>query len=167
MYRQPGNGYKKTDYKRTIDAGYPIEEDDGKPYKHRAPLDFKSEWTKSLIALKILLGVTLLVVFAIMFCGCATNCPPPEVKYITRTETQEVKTPVMPKIPEISCEFAGNGLEPTRNLLACLIYHKRVLSILRSGKINPSNGSVGDQIDKLMDEMYPEDENSKVGKLLK
>ena len=73
----------------------------------------------------------------------------------------------MPKIPEISCEFAGNGLEPTRNLLACLIYHKRVLSILRSGKINPSNGSVGDQIDKLMDEMYPEDENSKVGKLLK
>jgi len=166
MYRRP-DGYKKTDYKRTVDAGYPIEEDDGKPYKPRSPLDFKSEWTKSLIALKIVLAAAILVIFAILCTGCATNCPPPEVKYITRTETQEVKVPVLPKIPEISCGFAGNGLEPTKNLLACLIYHKRVLDILRSGKINPNDGHVGDQIDKLMEEMYPDSQEAKVGKLLK
>ena len=154
--------YKKTSYKKTVEYGYPVEEDRPLP-----PLDYKEEISKGKTAMKMIILILIAAFVVFCFSGCTKYQPEPVVKYITRTEVQEVKVPVMPKIPELYCEFEGPGLDPTRNLLACLIYHKRVLEILRSGKINLKDPWIGDQIERILESDYPNDYSSKVGNILK
>ena len=58
--------------------------------------------------------------------GCSTR-QPVETKVITRTETVEVKVPVKIDIPEIDCEFSGEGTVPMTKMLECIILQKKVI----------------------------------------
>lgn len=152
--------YKNIDYSKTIEEGYPVEE------RHREPLDYDSEISRAKIFLRVIVGILIAAIVIFVLTGCSQQ-PTPTTKVITKVEVKEVKTPVMPQIPELYCEFDGPGLEPTKNLLACLIYHKRVLEALRSGKIDLNNKWIGDQIEQYLEEKYPEDDAAKIGKILK
>ena len=58
--------------------------------------------------------------------GCSAR-QPVETKVITRTETVEVKVPVKIDIPEIDCEFSGEGTVPMTKMLECIILQKKVI----------------------------------------
>ena len=79
--------------------------------------------------LKGVVAVLLLALFVILATGCSSATPAPRV--IKEVEVVERKVPVAVAIPEIDCKFEGQGLEPTVNLMACLILHKRIIDILR------------------------------------
>ena len=98
------------------------------------------------------LGITIMVLLAIgyMFLGCSNQ--PQEPKVIVKVETKEVKVPVAPRIPEIDCDF--EGLEPTDNLLKCLILHKRILDLLRANRNAVEDPALTDSINKIVDETY-------------
>lgn len=160
--------YKPKNYDNIIKYGYPTEDDrikDDEIPVPEEPMTFKKVCLKVWECFKIAVIILSLAFIMYIFNGCA-KAPEPQVKTIVRTETQEVKVPVMPKIPELYCDFEGVGLEPTRKLLACLIYHKRVLSALRSGKIDLNNPSMRDEIDNYLKTKYPNDEAAKIGKIL-
>ena len=67
----------------------------------------------------------LLSVLLLLF-GCSAR-QPVETKVITRTETVEVKVPVKIDIPEIDCEFSGEGTVPMTKMLECIILQKKVI----------------------------------------
>ena len=67
----------------------------------------------------------LLSILFLLF-GCSTR-QPVETKVITRTETVEVKVPVKIDIPEIDCEFSGEGTVPMTKMLECIILQKKVI----------------------------------------
>ena len=67
----------------------------------------------------------LLSILFLLF-GCSAR-QPVETKVITRTETVEVKVPVKIDIPEIDCEFSGEGTVPMTKMLECIILQKKVI----------------------------------------
>lgn len=67
----------------------------------------------------------LLSILFLLF-GCSSR-QPVETKVITRIETVEVKVPVKIDIPEIDCEFSGEGTVPMTKMLECIILQKRVI----------------------------------------
>ena len=67
----------------------------------------------------------LLSILFLLF-GCSAR-QPVETKVITRTETVEVKVPVKIDIPEIECEFSGEGTVPMTKMLECIILQKKVI----------------------------------------
>lgn len=152
--------YKNIDYSKTIEEGFPVEE------RHREPLDYEGEMSRAKILFRILIVVMIGVTTIFLLTGCSQPATP-EVKTIYKTEVKEVKVPVTPNIPELYCEFDGPGLEPTKKLLACLIYHKRVLDILRNGKVDLTDPYLGDRIEEYLEKNYPEDDDIKIGKILK
>lgn len=105
-------------YKKMVEEGIYCTEDD---------LEERRVMAKSV--LKGVVAVLLLVLFAILATGCSSTTPAPRV--IKEVEVVERKVPVAVAIPEIDCKFQGEGLEPTVNLMACLILHKRIIDILR------------------------------------
>lgn len=105
-------------YKKMVEEGIYCTEED---------LEERRVMTKSV--LKGVVAVLLLVLFAILATGCSSTTPAPRV--IKEVEVVERKVPVAVAIPEIDCKFQGEGLEPTVNLMACLILHKRIIDILR------------------------------------
>ena len=105
-------------YKKMVEEGIYCTEED---------LEERRVMTKSV--LKGVVAVLLLVLFAILATGCSSTTPTPRV--IKEVEVVERKVPVAVAIPEIDCKFQGEGLEPTVNLMACLILHKRIIDILR------------------------------------
>ena len=152
--------YKNIDYSKTIEEGFPVEE------RHREPLNYEGEMSRAKILFRILIVVMIGVTMIFLLTGCSQPATP-EVKTIYKTEVKEVKVPVTPNIPELYCEFDGPGLEPTKKLLACLIYHKRVLEILRTGKVDLTDPYLGDRIEEYLEKNYPEDDDIKIGKILK
>ena len=160
--------FKPKNYNNIIDYGYPTDDDNIKendfilPDK---PTTFGTFYSNVWYYFKV--GICIFVVAAILylFNGCS-KAPEPIIKPIVKVETQEVKVPVIPKIPELHCKFDGKGLEPTRNLLACLIFHKRVLEALRSGKLDLNATSLTDGINKYLKEKYPNDAAAKIGELV-
>lgn len=114
----------------------------------------KEEFDFRRILSMLKLGLTIMVLLAIayMFLGCSNQ--PQEPKVIVKVETKEVKVPVPPRIPEIDCDFEGEGLEPTDNLLKCLILHKRILDLLRTNRNAVEDPSLTDSINKIVDETY-------------
>ena len=105
-------------YKKMVEEGIYCTEED---------LEERRVMAKSV--LKGVVAVLLLVLFAILTTGCSSTTPAPRV--IKEVEVVERKVPVAVAIPEIDCKFQGEGLEPTVNLMACLILHKRIIDILR------------------------------------
>jgi hypothetical protein len=105
-------------YKKMVEEGIYCTEED---------LEERRVMAKSV--LKGVVAVLLLVLFAILATGCSSTTPAPRV--IKEVEVVERKVPVAVAIPEIDCKFQGEGLEPTVNLMACLILHKRIIDILR------------------------------------
>lgn len=105
-------------YKKMVEEGIYCTEED---------LEERRVMAKSV--LKGVIAVLLLVLFAILATGCSSTTPAPRV--IKEVEVVERKVPVAVAIPEIDCKFQGEGLEPTVNLMACLILHKRIIDILR------------------------------------
>lgn len=105
-------------YKKMVEEGIYCTEED---------LEERRVMTKSV--LKGVVAVLLLVLFAMLATGCSSTTPAPRV--IKEVEVVERKVPVAVAIPEIDCKFQGEGLEPTVNLMACLILHKRIIDILR------------------------------------
>ena len=160
--------FKPKNYNNIINYGYPTDDDNIKendfilPDK---PTTFGTFCSNGWYYFKV--GICIFVVAAILylFNGCS-KAPEPIIKPIVKVETQEVKVPVIPKIPELHCKFDGKGLEPTRNLLACLIFHKRVLEALRSGKLDLNATSLTDGINKYLKEKYPNDAAAKIGELV-
>ena len=69
--------------------------------------------------------ILLLSILFLLF-GCSSR-QPVETKVITRTETVEVKVPVKIDIPEIDCEFSGEGTVPMTKMLECIILQKKVI----------------------------------------
>ena len=67
----------------------------------------------------------LLSILFLLF-GCSAR-QPVETKVITRTETVEVKVLVKIDIPEIDCEFSGEGTVPMTEMLECIILQKKVI----------------------------------------
>lgn len=153
--------YKNVDYSKTIEEGFPVEE------RHTEPLDYESEMSRAKIFFRLLVVIMLGVILVFVLTGCSQPATP-EVRTIYKTETKEVKVPVIPKIPELYCEFDGPGLEPTKKLLSCLIYHKRVLDILRTGKVDLTDPYLGDRIEEYIEKNYSEeDDAAEIGKILK
>lgn len=105
-------------YKKMVEEGIYCTEED---------LEERRVMTKSV--LKGVVAVLLLALFVILATGCSSATPAPRV--IKEVEVVERKVPVAVAIPEIDCKFEGQGLEPTVNLMACLILHKRIIDILR------------------------------------
>ena len=105
-------------YKKMVEEGIYCTEDD---------LEERRVMAKSV--LKGVVAVLLLTLFVILATGCSSATPAPRV--IKEVEVVERKVPVAVAIPEIDCKFEGQGLEPTVNLMACLILHKRIIDILR------------------------------------
>ena len=90
--------------------------------------ELKAESKSKVFTLLIFL---VFVVFIIaMLSGCAKK-EPCEPKIVTEYKTIETKVPVMVEVPEIDCDFSGEGIEPTQKLLECVILQKRVLDNLR------------------------------------
>lgn len=88
---------------------------------------------KKLVSLRSRVSRTFTILFCVVvlasvLAGCG-------VKTITKTElvvdtqTQDVYIPVKCEIPEISCEFKGEGFVPTEKLLDCVIKQKRAIEI--------------------------------------
>ena len=105
-------------YKKMVEEGIYCTEED---------LEERRVMTKSV--LKGVVAVLLLTLFVILATGCSSATSAPRV--IKEVEVVERKVPVAAAIPEIDCKFEGQGLEPTVNLMACLILHKRIIDILR------------------------------------
>lgn len=105
-------------YKKMVEEGIYCTEED---------LEERRVMTKSV--LKGVMAVLLLTLFVILATGCSSATSAPRV--IKEVEVVERKVPVAVAIPEIDCKFEGQGLEPTVNLMACLILHKRIIDILR------------------------------------
>lgn len=105
-------------YKKMVEEGIYCTEDD---------LEERRVMAKSV--LKGVVAVLLLALFVVLATGCSSTTPAPRV--IKEVEVVERKVPVAVAIPEIDCKFEGQGLEPTVNLMACLILHKRIIDILR------------------------------------
>lgn len=105
-------------YKKMVEEGIYCTEED---------LEERRAMTKSV--LKGVVAVLLLALFVVLATGCSSATPAPRV--IKEVEVVERKVPVAVAIPEIDCKFEGQGLEPTVNLMACLILHKRIIDILR------------------------------------
>lgn len=105
-------------YKKMVEEGIYCTEED---------LEERRVMAKSV--LKGVVAVLLLALFVILATGCSSATPAPRV--IKEVEVVERKVPVAVAIPEIDCKFEGQGLEPTVNLMACLILHKRIINILR------------------------------------
>ena len=105
-------------YKKMVEEGIYCTEED---------LEERRVMAKSV--LKGVVAVLLLALFVILATGCSSATPTPRV--IKEVEVVEHKVPVAVAIPEIDCKFEGQGLEPTVNLMACLILHKRIIDILR------------------------------------
>ena len=105
-------------YKKMVEEGIYCTEED---------LEERRVMAKSV--LKGVVAVLLLALFVVLATGCSSTTPAPRV--IKEVEVVERKVPVAVAIPEIDCKFEGQGLEPTVNLMACLILHKRIIDILR------------------------------------
>lgn len=105
-------------YKKMVEEGIYCTEED---------LEDRRVMVKSV--LKGVVAVLLLALFVVLATGCSSATPAPRV--IKEVEIVERKVPVAVAIPEIDCKFEGQGLEPTVNLMACLILHKRIIDILR------------------------------------
>lgn len=105
-------------YKKMVEEGIYCTEED---------LEERRVMTKSV--LKGVVAILLLALFVMLATGCSSATPAPRV--IKEVEVVERKVPVAVAIPEIDCKFEGQGLEPTVNLMACLILHKRIIDILR------------------------------------
>ena len=105
-------------YKKMVEEGIYCTEED---------LEERRVMAKSV--LKGVVAVLLLALFVVLATGCSSATPTPRV--IKEVEVVERKVPVAVAIPEIDCKFEGQGLEPTVNLMACLILHKRIIDILR------------------------------------
>ena len=73
-----------------------------------------------------ILRLLLLTSMVFILFGCS-NKQVVETKIITRTETVEVKVPVKIDIPEIECEFSGEGTVPMTKMLECIILQKKVI----------------------------------------
>ena len=67
----------------------------------------------------------LLSILFLLF-GCSAR-QPVETKVITRIETVDVTVPVKIDIPEIDCEFSGEGTVPMTKMLECIILQKKVI----------------------------------------
>ena len=74
----------------------------------------------------LVLAIGILMIFT----GCAKK-EPCEPKIITEYKTIETKVPVMVEVPEVDCDFRGEGIVPTQKLLECVILQKRILDNLR------------------------------------
>lgn len=160
--------FKPKNYNNIINYGYPTDDDNIKENDFILPDKPTTFGTFcSNVGYYFKVGICIFIVAAILylFNGCS-KAPEPIIKPIVKVETQEVKVPVIPKIPELHCKFDGKGLEPTRNLLACLIFHKRVLEALRSGKLDLNATSLTDGINKYLKEKYPNDAAAKIGELV-
>lgn len=68
----------------------------------------------------------MLIAISVFFLGCGAKPCTPVV------EVKEVKVPVYPDIPEVTCDFVGEGLEPVEKLVKCLSLHKSILDNLRN-----------------------------------
>lgn len=73
--------------------------------------------------------IVFFVLSVFIFIGCSTkNC---SNDIIVKQDVQKVYIPVKVNIPEIDCNFDGEGTEPIYNLIACLAKHKKILDELR------------------------------------
>ncbi len=77
--------------------------------------------------MKILSSVLVILISMLLFTGCAQKHEP---IIITEVDVQEkVVESGKCNIPEISCDFKGEGFEPTKRLLECVILQKKYLDI--------------------------------------
>lgn len=134
-------------YKQSIESGYYAEHVSEEDIDTSDKLKFARDITVSLLSFIVMIGIILFIT------GCAST-PEPTTRVIKQVETQEVKVATMVEIPELHCDFQGVGLEPTKNVLVCLVYHIRVLDILRNGGNKPItevNKEIKEALDKKVD----------------
>lgn len=81
--------------------------------------------------MKILSSLILLVLM-VLLTGCGSTKEP---LIITKIEIQEKLVEVNKcKVPELHCDFSGEGFEPTKRLLECVILQKKYLDICTGKK---------------------------------
>lgn len=134
-------------YKQSIESGYYAEHVSEEDIDTSDKLKFARDIIVSLLSFIVMIGIILFIT------GCAST-PEPTTRVIKQVETQEVKVATMVEIPELHCDFQGVGLEPTKNVLVCLVYHIRVLDILRNGGNKPVaeiNQEIKEALDKKVD----------------
>lgn len=91
------------------------------------------EKVKSVV--KTYLMAVILIGTTILLAGCMEQPQPcPVIEPIVKKEIVKVKVPVQAKIPEVTCNFEGDGVTPTKKLLECLILHKRIIEVLKKNE---------------------------------
>ena len=83
--------------------------------------------------MKNIIALVCMFVIAFMVSGCTKQPNGPTV--VRNVEVQLVQVPITVNIPEIECEFTGEGLQPSIKLLDCLVKHKKVLDDIREYNI--------------------------------
>lgn len=65
-----------------------------------------------------------------MIIGCSNH----KQECVPVVEVTQVNVPVYPEIPELDCNFEGEGFEPLTKVLECLSMHKKILDQLRKDR---------------------------------
>lgn len=64
------------------------------------------------------------LLIVLFFLGCSKP-----IKIVNKDQVIEKKVMVKCPIPKIDCDFNGEGFEPTKKLLECVIKQKKVLDL--------------------------------------
>ena len=76
-------------------------------------------------------GFTCLIILvssiSFLLIGCASK-----QTVVSDIEIQKVYVPVKCEVPEVHCDFKGEGYTPTQKLLECIVLQKRALEVCRA-----------------------------------
>jgi len=73
----------------------------------------------------------LLVSMTLIVIGCGDKNPNPEHDVVVVTKVKKIYIETGCKVPNIDCDFTGDGFEPTVKLLECVSLQKHVLDSLK------------------------------------
>lgn len=78
---------------------------------------------------KILLHLVFGVLVSIVYCGCSQKEAEPKTQIVYETK-EVVKFKPCP-VPDVNCDFKGEGFVPTQKLLECVVEQKKALAVCR------------------------------------
>lgn len=75
---------------------------------------------------KILLAITAIII-VFLFVGCVRK----EIEYVPQIVEKEVYLPYVPDLPEIECKFVGNDTEVMKQMIECIVAHRKLYDSLK------------------------------------
>lgn len=79
-----------------------------------------------MISYNIMKNIGLGCLISFLLVGCSSK-----QTVVSDIEIQKVYVPVKCEVPEVHCDFKGEGYTPTQKLLECIVLQKRALEVCR------------------------------------